>query len=59
MLWKSYLDVITDGGLAVSDSDYYKAKLTEMIATEEVKEDVLDEILQTARCENVPRNSST
>lgn len=46
MLGKSYLDVITDGGLAVSDSDYYKAKLTEMIATEEVKEDVLDEILQ-------------
>jgi len=52
MLWKSYLDVITDGGLAVSDSDYYKAKLTEMIATEEVKEDVLDEILQLpdAKC---------
>ena len=41
--------LITDEELAANDSDHYnacKVKLTKMIATEEVKEDILDEILQ-------------
>ena len=41
--------MITDEKLAANDTDHYKAcrvKLTKMIATEEVKEDILDEILQ-------------